>query len=192
MRDDPDRPHGRAEVMAAVQAVTVEMLAERGPRDVTIRDVAERAGVNHALVHRYFGSKEELFRAVFAGLSAQFQTDAAALGRGDVAALLNLLRENPAFWRILARSALDAPDMLADNPGPAAPMMLAMISGVRDPSDETRAAAAVAGSLALGWLAFGRHLSAVLELNDTAVFDAAVAEVVATALASARRVREPE
>jgi AcrR family transcriptional regulator len=165
--------------MAAVQAVAAEMLAERGPREVTIRDVADRAGVNHALIHRYFGTKEDLFREVFAALSAEFQADAVALGTGDVAALLMLLREHPAFWRILARSVLDAPELLAAGQAPAAPLMLAMISGVREPGDQARAAAAVAGSLALGWLVFGPHLSAVLEIKDTADFDAAVAKAVA-------------
>jgi AcrR family transcriptional regulator len=141
--------------------------------------VADRAGVNHALVHRYFGTKEELFRTVFATLSAEFQADAVALGTGDVAALLILLREHPAFWRILARSVLDAPELLAAGPGPAAPLMLSMISGAREPGDQTRAVAAVAGSLALGWLVFGPHLSSVLDIKEPAEFDSAVATAVA-------------
>jgi len=41
-----------------------ELFAKRGPRAVTVRQVAERAGVSHALVHKYFGSKDELIRAV--------------------------------------------------------------------------------------------------------------------------------
>lgn len=177
------RPRGRAEVMDAVRAVTAELLADRGPREVTVRDVAERAGVNHALVHRYFGTKEELFREVFASLSAQFQADAVAAGASDVSALLHVLRDHPAFWRILARSALDAPDLLTVGAGAAAPAMLGIVTGTRAPTDNTRAAAAVAGSLALGWLVFGPHLTSVLEIGDAAVFDRAVARVVAKSLA---------
>jgi len=41
-----------------------ELFARRGPRAVTVRQVAEHAGVSHALVHKYFGSKDELIRAV--------------------------------------------------------------------------------------------------------------------------------
>jgi TetR/AcrR family transcriptional regulator, repressor for neighboring sulfatase len=41
-----------------------ELFAKRGPRAVTVRQVAEHAGVSHALVHKYFGSKDELIRAV--------------------------------------------------------------------------------------------------------------------------------
>lgn len=169
--------------MAAVLAVAAELLAERGPREVTVRDVAERAGVNHALVHRYFGTKEDLFRAVFAELSQRFQADAVAAGASDVAALLGVLRDHPAFWRILARSVLDAPDLLGAGGGAAAPAMLGIVTGGRPPSDSTRAAAAVAASLALGWLVFGPHLSSVLEISDPAAFEGAVAAAVAATLA---------
>jgi AcrR family transcriptional regulator len=41
-----------------------ELFAKRGPRAVSIREVAEHAGVSHALVHKYFGSKDDLIKAV--------------------------------------------------------------------------------------------------------------------------------
>lgn len=41
-----------------------ELFAERGYAAVTVRAIAERAGVSHALVHRYLGGKAELYRAV--------------------------------------------------------------------------------------------------------------------------------
>jgi len=39
-------------------------LAERGIRVVSVRDVAEGAGVTHGLVHHYFGTKEQLTEEV--------------------------------------------------------------------------------------------------------------------------------
>jgi len=39
------------------------LFAERGYQGATMRAVADRAGVNAALVHHYFGSKERLFVA---------------------------------------------------------------------------------------------------------------------------------
>lgn len=42
---------------------TVDLLIEHGWRDVTTRQVAERAEVNNALVHYHFGSKRALFLA---------------------------------------------------------------------------------------------------------------------------------
>jgi len=41
-----------------------QLLAERGPDHVSMRDVAERAGVNKALIFYYFGSRTELFEKV--------------------------------------------------------------------------------------------------------------------------------
>ncbi|MEV5388496.1 TetR family transcriptional regulator [Streptomyces sp. NPDC052721] len=41
-----------------------ELLAERGFERTTVRDIGERAGVDQALIARYFGSKAQLFIAV--------------------------------------------------------------------------------------------------------------------------------
>ncbi|MFC0113320.1 TetR/AcrR family transcriptional regulator [Kibdelosporangium aridum] len=43
-----------------------DLFAERGYDRTTVRDIAGRAGVNQALLFRYFGSKEALFAAVIA------------------------------------------------------------------------------------------------------------------------------
>jgi AcrR family transcriptional regulator len=164
--------------MAAVQKAAFELLAERGPRAVTIRDVAERAGVNHALVHRHFGTKDELIRAVMVRQSHEVGTAAAAMVQPDIATLLAMLRDRPAYWRVLARTVLDAPELLVEGRLPAAGIALGMMAGGADADDATRLAAAVAGALTLGWLVFGPHLMAVLDVEDADAFDAAVAAAV--------------
>jgi len=55
----PGAPDTRAEVLAAARA----SFAEKGFRGTTIRAVAASAGVDPALVHHYFGSKQRLFLA---------------------------------------------------------------------------------------------------------------------------------
>src|SRR3954454_13409058 len=105
-------PHGRAEVMAAVQAAAVELLAEHGPREVTVRTVAARAGVNHALIHRHYGTKDALIRAVVTEQSRQLGARAAELGHADAATMLRLLQDQPAYWRVIARITLDDPALL--------------------------------------------------------------------------------
>jgi AcrR family transcriptional regulator len=55
----PGAPDTRAEVLAAARA----SFAEKGFRGTTIRAVAAAAGVDPALVHHYFGSKDDLFLA---------------------------------------------------------------------------------------------------------------------------------
>jgi AcrR family transcriptional regulator len=57
-------PRGRDEVMNAVLEAAAELFAERSPAQVSVREIAARAGVNHALVHRHFGTKSELLAAV--------------------------------------------------------------------------------------------------------------------------------
>jgi AcrR family transcriptional regulator len=181
------RPTGRDAVMSAVQDAAVALLAEQGPREVTVRKVAARAGVNHALIHRHFGTKDALIRAVVSEQSRRLGEQAAALPNPDAAALLALLREHRAYWRVLARLALDDPALLGGEELPAAAATLAMITGGADADDDVRAGAAVAAATALGWLVFGPHLAAVLKVADRKAFDARVGEAVRRAVP--RRVR---
>src|ERR1700684_146216 len=54
----------RTTTQEAILRAAAELFAERPPSRVTIRDVAARAGVNHSLVHRHYGTKDTLRRAV--------------------------------------------------------------------------------------------------------------------------------
>ena len=55
----PGAPDTRAEVLAAAR----KSFADKGFRGTTIRAVASAAGVDPALVHHYFGTKDDLFVA---------------------------------------------------------------------------------------------------------------------------------
>ena len=55
----PGAPDTRAEVLAAART----SFAEKGFRGTTIRAIASVAGVDPALVHHYFGTKDDLFVA---------------------------------------------------------------------------------------------------------------------------------
>jgi AcrR family transcriptional regulator len=63
-KDAQHRRRGRDATTAAILDAAEELFHERGYEAVTVRDIAEQAGVSHALVHQYAGSKEDLFRAV--------------------------------------------------------------------------------------------------------------------------------
>ncbi|MEV6604778.1 TetR family transcriptional regulator [Kutzneria sp. NPDC051319] len=54
---------------AALLRAAQELFTERGFERTTVRDIADRAGVNQALLFRYFGNKEELFHVVLAAES---------------------------------------------------------------------------------------------------------------------------
>ena len=61
-------PTGREEVAAAILEAATELFAERGPAATSIRDIAARSKVNHGLVFRHFGTKDQLVGAVLENL----------------------------------------------------------------------------------------------------------------------------
>lgn len=61
----PDQANSRQDAKAKILQATLELLETQGVRQVTVRQIAARAGVNVAAVNYHFGSKEQ---AVFAAL----------------------------------------------------------------------------------------------------------------------------
>ncbi len=61
-------PIRRKELISAAIAA----IHARGSLDITIRDIASRAGVSQGLAHHYFGSKDELIVASMRYLLSQF------------------------------------------------------------------------------------------------------------------------
>jgi AcrR family transcriptional regulator len=55
---------GRAAAIADILDAAYDLFAAHGYDAVSVREIAERAGVSHALVHRYLGSKRDIYRAV--------------------------------------------------------------------------------------------------------------------------------
>jgi TetR/AcrR family transcriptional regulator, repressor for neighboring sulfatase len=88
--------------MAAVLASATDLFAEKGPAATSVRDIATRSGVNHGLVYRHFGAKEELVAAVLDHLSNQV---AAAAETDAGGAVLEAAVER--HWRVLAWAILD-------------------------------------------------------------------------------------
>ena len=62
---------GRREAVDALLDAAERLLVERGYGSITTRNLAERAGVNHGLVHYYFGSMEEVMVQVLERFTAR-------------------------------------------------------------------------------------------------------------------------
>src|SRR5262249_19097860 len=103
------RPRGREAVMAAVLDAAMTLFAARGPASVSVRDIAAAAGVNHALVHRHFGSKQEVLRAVLERAAHELAATATTIteSRGGIAQLFAASAERATYWQALARAMLD-------------------------------------------------------------------------------------
>ncbi|MCI2416294.1 TetR family transcriptional regulator [Saccharopolyspora sp. K220] len=71
MTGAPRRKRDAAATKEALLQAASELFAERGFNATTVRDVAARAGVNQALLFRYFGSKQELFAEVLSHNSSR-------------------------------------------------------------------------------------------------------------------------
>lgn len=93
---------GRAEVVAAVLTHAADLFAERGPAATSIRDIATRSGVNHGLIFRHFGAKDQLVAAVLDYLGAHSAELIEA--KADRAVLEAQVERQ---WKVLARAILD-------------------------------------------------------------------------------------
>jgi AcrR family transcriptional regulator len=63
LRGRPDAASSK-DVRATILEVAGEYFADRGYATTSMREIAEQAGVNPAMIHYYFGNKESLLRAV--------------------------------------------------------------------------------------------------------------------------------
>jgi AcrR family transcriptional regulator len=62
-RKRPGRPRGASDTRDRILANAREMFARNGVGNTSIRSIAAAADVDAALVHHYFGTKEQLFAA---------------------------------------------------------------------------------------------------------------------------------
>ena len=99
--DLPDRlAYGLSPLIAyaAILAAAQKAFETRGYADVGIRDIAAAAGINSALVLRYFGSKELLFRAALTDaldVEPLIAGDKARFGKTVVGLFLDEPWQNP-------------------------------------------------------------------------------------------------
>lgn len=99
----------RAVTTEAILDAAEKLFSERGYAAVSVRDIGREAGVSHALVHRYLGPKEAVFRAV---MRRHQDTILNAIGDADdfkdalVRALHHALAEHRSYLRLVVLSAL--------------------------------------------------------------------------------------
>jgi AcrR family transcriptional regulator len=107
--ENSERPFGKDNVVSAVIDAASELFASHGYSGVSIRDIAKKADVNHGLIYRHFGSKENLRRRTLQYMADAMLVDvqdAGTLGEFSLRAF-RALEKHERFWRILARTILD-------------------------------------------------------------------------------------
>jgi TetR/AcrR family transcriptional regulator, repressor for neighboring sulfatase len=160
--EGPESPVGRDDVVAAVLTAAADLFAERGPAATSIRDVARLAGINHGLIHRHVGSKDQLVGAVLDYLGQHVADVAAASGATD-----ELDHAIDRHLRVMARTTLDG--YAVGELQTRFPNVTNAIERLRpDHPTERSARLAVAHitALQLGWRMFSDFLRASTGLDD--------------------------
>ena len=169
-------PVGKDDVVAAALSAAAELFAERGPGATSIRDIAARSKVNHGLIYRHFGTKEQLVGAVLEHLGGRLT----ALLDGDVSEA-EVEQNLDQHMRVMARALLDGyPIGQLQTRFPGVTRLLDEVLPRFDDEREGRLAVANAVALKLGWRFFEPFLrsSAGLDpIGDDEVRDAVGAEV---------------
>ena len=108
----PTPPRGKEAVKVALIAAASDLFAARGPAAVGVREIAEKAQVNHGLVHRHFGSKEGLLIAVMTTLSERVSESLGPQRKDEQLSELLIpvfeqAQDVGQHWRILAMALLE-------------------------------------------------------------------------------------
>lgn len=152
----------REETTQIILDAAEKLFAERGYSGISVRDIGREADVSHALVHRYLGSKREIYLTVLrrnenAILQAAGDTD-------DLRKALSLmlregLRSHRTYLRIIAHSALSGmsfDDTMGRFPATERLVQIAQeqsASGGSSPALDVRFVIAAIVSLYVGWAA---------------------------------------
>ncbi|MHC4829403.1 MAG: TetR/AcrR family transcriptional regulator [Planctomycetota bacterium] len=143
---------------ALIQAA-IRLLGDRSVSSLSVREIAREAGVNHGLVHRYFGSKDGLIRAAVRHANQRFRLGDS---QGLTMHALQQLIAQPQIARLVARCCLDGPQDVLAEAAPSEDQLEEMLA----PIEGTLATLGLAGlvdppvlnaicvSAMLGWFTF--------------------------------------
>ena len=152
---------GSDAVKGALIKAAAESLAEVGPRSLSVRDVARRAGVNHAQVHHYFGSKRALLEETMRVLAKDHYQHMKNTAHPDGLPRPLALAEDSLYWKSLCQTIIAGDRELAQTEleeGTSVPRdvydILQQRAGGEELSLEMRARFAACITLVLGWVAF--------------------------------------
>jgi AcrR family transcriptional regulator len=169
------RRPGPTTTREAVADAARRQFAEVGYDRATMRGIAGEAGVDAALVVRFHGSKEALFREVMAlppataeGLARVAEGPRETVGRRFAEAVVGLLQDPRSRPIVLGRirSAASHPDAAALVAQMVSRDVGGLVAALTDDEPETRAA--LVGSQVVG-LAFARHVVGVEPLASLPV-----------------------
>lgn len=173
MADTSTRRRNREWVENELITAAADLLGEVGPRALSVRMIAERAGVNHGLVHHYFGGKAELLRAAMTRLVEEHHDFAKEKSGGRVFPAPLALTGDPRYLRAVVRAVLDDDYELATTEvatGSSIPRSvlehLTARRGASEPDVETKALVAAGMAFEMGWAALEPFIMTVVDVGE--------------------------
>ena len=170
---------GRTNVEKALINSASELVGSIGPNQLSIRDIAEHAGVNHAQIHHYFGGKQGLLEATYKQLAFEHveQLKRRNIGPGNLSTEpLSEITDN--YFKALIRAVLDGQmDLVRVQVNSNLSMskkvltQLSDLMGVKKPTAEMKAAVALVMVVEFGLAAMKPYIQEVLDISNTEMSD---------------------
>ena len=165
---------GRKNVERKLIRSAAELVGSIGPNQLSIRDIADHAGVNHAQIHHYFGGKQGLLESTYKQLAFEHMEQ---LERRNVNP--DNLGEEPLsditdnYFRAIIRAVLDDKMDLVRIQVDAGYSMsrktlaeLTTLSGLKKPTAEIKAAVALVMALEFGYASMKDYIKEVLKISE--------------------------
>lgn len=167
---DGSTGRSREATEAMLLDATATLLAERGPGSVSVRDIAEQAGVNKGLVHHYFGGKRGLIEAAVRALAQEHFANATERAGGGPLPVPLTLSLDERYWQVIVRLVLEGELELAGiefDDDISVPRRAFDTLAADAPDDTTiKGAVAAAMALELGWAAFKPFVMQAVRADD--------------------------
>lgn len=167
---------GRKSVKTVLIKAACELLADVGPNAMSVRTVAQRAGVNHGQVHHYFGGKQGLIDAAMHHLAAEHFKNAHERAKGDIVPKPLTLGEDAQYLRAIVRLALDGDVATATREieeGISIPDEIRRFLAATYPDNQVpldaKARLAMTFAMELGWSALESYILHIADIQDDEV-----------------------
>ena len=169
-----NKTKGRQNVEKKLIESAAVLVGSIGPNQLTIRDIAEHAGVNHAQIHHYFGGKDGLLTATYKLLAFEHIEQ---LQRRNVS-VDNLIREplgdiTNNYFKAIIRAVLDnRMDLVRVQVDSNLSMskktldQLVKLKNEKKPTAEMKAAIAIVMVVEFGLSSMKPYIMEVLDINE--------------------------
>ena len=191
-----DTDCGREFVREALIRAAGEMLAKLGPKTMSVRKVAAKAGVNHGQVHHYFGGKSGLIQAAMSHLALEHYENAKKRSGDSPLPEPLTLGEDSLYLQSIVRLVMDGDVNIASqeietsNSVPIeARQYVERNYPIGEVPIEVKARFAISAAIELGWAALETY---ILQLADVKESDKELVRKSARTIAREFWLNEPK